>query len=101
MFFNLIIQSIKEFFVYLRDFDKGDLSAFSGKLRAVVSEVVSDKNVQDILKILSGWFDKFNYYIGAGLWNLLVKIFKAIGAFLILIFEASADLIRIVLSWLQ
>ncbi|MEK7146798.1 MAG: hypothetical protein AAB772_00920 [Patescibacteria group bacterium] len=94
------MESIKEFLIYIRDFDKSALSALSGKLQAIISQASSDKTAQDIFKILSGWLDKFNYYITLGLWDLIVKVFKAIGAFLIWVFESSADLLRIVLSWL-
>ena len=94
------MESIKEFLIYIRDFDKSALSALSGKLQAIISQASSDKTVQDIFKVLSGWIDIFNSYITIGTWNLMVKIFKAIGAFLIWVFESLANLLRIVLSWL-
>lgn len=85
----------------MRDFDKGDLSALTDKLYMAVSEARTDETVKGILKVFSGWMDRFNYYIGIGFWDFLVKIFKAIGVFLILVFEGTANLIKIILSWLQ
>lgn len=101
MLFNLIIQSLKEFLIYIRNFDKSDLSALYGKLNAVISQAGYDKTVQDILKVLSGWMDRFNYYIGIGFWDLMVRIFKVIGVFLVWIFEGAAYLIKLGLSFLN
>lgn len=100
MVFNLIIQSLKEFFVYLRNFDNSDLSSLTDKLYAAISEAKTDKTVQDIFKVLTGWLDVFNYYIGSGFWGLLIRIFKAVASFFILVFEWLADLLRLILSWL-